>query len=178
MLFNILYYDQTKEAQNEPKTDDFSFGPLYLSREQVCQLTCTFFILCQIGIGIIVDILVFIPSTILVGCFRRIRQRSSIHQVSPTRRALSQLQPIQITIGTVQKRVKKTAAISFPWWCLFIAYGLSFVLAALSIFFIIARGIEFGDVKCQKWLTSLATGFFSSILLSQPIKVCSFRIPF
>jgi hypothetical protein len=136
------------------------------------------FIVYQIGIGIIVDILVFIPSIILVEFFRRVRQRSSIHQVSPVRLALSQLRPDPITTGTVQKRVKKKATISFPWWCLFIAYGLSFVLAALSMFFIIARGIEFGDIKCQKWLTSLVTGFFSSILLSQPIKVCIYSISF
>ena len=59
----------------------------------------------------------------------------------------------------------------FPWWCLFIAYGLSSVMAAVSIFFIIVRGIEFGDVKCQKWLTSLLSSFFSSIILVQPVKV-------
>lgn len=39
------------------------------------------------------------------------------------------------------------------------------------MFFIIARGIEFGDLKTQKWLTSLLSGFFSSILLIQPLKV-------
>jgi len=64
----------------------------------------------------------------------------------------------------------------FPWWCLFVAYGLSFILAGISAFFIIARGIEFGDLKIQKWLTSLISGFFSSILLIQPIKVNLFHI--
>jgi hypothetical protein len=136
------------------------------------------FIVYQIGIGIIVDILIFIPSLILVEFFRRVQEKPSTHQVSPLQLALFQLRPIQMTNDTVQKRMKKKATISFPWWCLFIAYGLSFVLAALSMFFIIARGIEFGDVKCQKWLTSLVTGFFSSILLSQPIKVCIFAISF
>ncbi|CAF4780373.1 unnamed protein product, partial [Rotaria sp. Silwood2] len=43
-------------------------------------------------------------------------------------------------------------------------------MIAVSILFIIARGIEFGDLKTQKWLTSILTGFFSSILLTQPIK--------
>lgn len=33
------------------------------------------------------------------------------------------------------------------------------------------RGIEFGDLKSQKWLTSLLTGFFSSIFFIQPLKV-------
>ena len=59
----------------------------------------------------------------------------------------------------------------FPWWCVFIAYGLSSIIAVVSAFFVIVRGIEFGDLKVQKWLTSLLTGFFSSILLIQPIKV-------
>jgi hypothetical protein len=42
------------------------------------------------------------------------------------------------------------------------------------MFFIIVRGIEFGDLKTQKWLTSLLSGLFSSILLIQPIKVILF----
>jgi hypothetical protein len=29
------------------------------------------------------------------------------------------------------------------------------------MFFIIIRGIEFGDLKTQKWLTSVLSGFFS-----------------
>jgi hypothetical protein len=69
---------------------------------------------------------------------------------------------------------KKQSQLTFPWWCIFIAYGLSFVLSVVSIFFIIVRGIEFGDLKTQKWLTSLISGFFSSILLIQPIKVKHF----
>jgi hypothetical protein len=62
----------------------------------------------------------------------------------------------------------------FPWWCLFIAYGISFILIVISTFFIIVRGIQFGDLKTQKWLTSLISGFFSSILLIQPFKVILF----
>ena len=69
---------------------------------------------------------------------------------------------------------KKRVGWVFPWWCLFIAYGLSAVMAVVSIFFIIVRGIEFGDLKCQKWLTSLLSSFFSSILVVQPLKVSSF----
>ncbi len=45
----------------------------------------------------------------------------------------------------------------------------------MSIVLILARGIEFGDTKVHKWLTSMIVGFFSSILLSQPIKVCLIR---
>jgi hypothetical protein len=73
----------------------------------------------------------------------------------------------------VESKKKKRCSLTFPWWCVFVAYGLSLIFAIISIFFIIARGIEFGDLKTQKWLTSLITGFFSSIFLIQPIKVFS-----
>ena len=39
------------------------------------------------------------------------------------------------------------------------------------MFFLIVRGIEFGDVKTQKWLVSILSGFLSSVLLTQPLKV-------
>ena len=61
--------------------------------------------------------------------------------------------------------------LTFPWWCVYIAYALSFVIIVISIFFIIIRGIEFGDLKTQQWLTSILTGIFSSVLFTQPIKI-------
>ncbi|CAF4379340.1 unnamed protein product, partial [Adineta steineri] len=48
----------------------------------------------------------------------------------------------------------------------------------ISIFFIIIRGIEFGDVKTQQWLTSVLTGFFSSVIFTQPIKIICLAIFF
>ena len=66
---------------------------------------------------------------------------------------------------------KKSFRWMCPWWCLFLAYGFSAILFIVSAFFIIVRGIEFGDVKTQKWLISSVTGFFSSILFVQPAKV-------
>lgn len=40
-----------------------------------------------------------------------------------------------------------------------------------SIFFVVARGLEFGDEKSRQWLISILTGFFSSIFLTQPVKI-------
>jgi hypothetical protein len=74
----------------------------------------------------------------------------------------------------VRSNEKKQSKLTFPWWCLFLAYGLSLILVGVSIFFTIVRGIEFGDIKTQKWLTSILTGFFSSIFLTQPTKVMFF----
>ena len=78
--------------------------------------------------------------------------------------------------STVSK--KKKGSLTFPWWCLFIAYTLSLMIIAVSIFFIIVRGIEFGDLKTQQWLTSILTGLFSSVLISQPIKIICIAIFF
>ena len=79
-----------------------------------------------------------------------------------------------------ENKINKTgkASLTFPWWCLFIAYGICLILVGVSILFIIARGIEFGDLKTQKWLTSILSGFFSSILVTQPLKVKFFFYSF
>ena len=133
------------------------------------------------------EFLSLIPNLFIVQFFRRIRSRRQ--RPSSLRQALYQLNVPIITFvfhtngnficfchisrkdasSSVPK--KKLSKITFPWWCLFIAYALSFSLMAVSIFFIIARGIEYGDLKTQKWLTSILTGFFSSIFLTEPIKV-------
>src|SRR5690349_24920742 len=36
MLLNILYYDQANEAKSTTTTGSLSFGPLYITPEQVC----------------------------------------------------------------------------------------------------------------------------------------------
>ena len=60
---------------------------------------------------------------------------------------------------------------TLPWWWIFIGYGLCLMFVGVSIVFIIARGIEFGDLKSQQWLGSILSGFFSSIFVTQPLKV-------
>jgi hypothetical protein len=117
--------------------------------------------------------LIFIPSTLLVAFFRNIRQRRLSKQNSPINEAIKKLRSNQIFQSTKNFiKEKKNNRFIFPWWCLFIAYSLSFILISISILLIIARGIEFGEVKVQKWLASLIIAFFSSVFFSQPIKVC------
>ena len=92
--------------------------------------------------------------------------------MAPTLQALSPYRFTEIWNSSNTQRAKKKTSIVFPWWCLFIAYTLSSMMALVSILLIVARGIEFGDMKVRKWLGSLSIGFFSSVLLFQPIKVC------
>jgi hypothetical protein len=70
-----------------------------------------------------------------------------------------------------KKKKKKKTELKFPWWCKLFAYMLSFVFAFISIFFVIVKGIEFGDEKVQKWLSTLLVSFLTSVLFTQPIQV-------
>ncbi len=68
-----------------------------------------------------------------------------------------------------KKKIKKSFML--PWWCKIIAYCISISIIGVSLFFILARGISFGDEKVRKWLTAFLTSIISSIFLTQPIKV-------
>lgn len=70
--------------------------------------------------------------------------------------------------GAQKKKKKKFL---FPWWCRIIAWILAVASIVVSCFFLWAYGVQFGDEKTKKWITSLLISFFSSILVTQPIKV-------
>lgn len=112
-----------------------------------------------------------IPSLLLVQIFRRLRSRRP--SISALHQTVSQLKP-----NTTIKSQSSNKSFTFPWWFIFIAYGLSIILVGVSILFIIARGIEFGDTKTQQWLISIVTSFCSSVLLTQPLKILALSIVF
>lgn len=117
--------------------------------------------------------LALVPSLLLVQLFRRLRPRLQPH--SPLRQALYKIDPhLARPVASSERKKKKM----LPWWCIFIAYGLCLIFVGVSILFIIARGIEFGDVKTGQWLASIISGFFSSILLTQPLKIVALAIVF
>ncbi len=122
----------------------------------------------------IVELLSLIPSILLVQMFRRLRSRQK--HTTPLRQALYKIKP-HLEMESENITTKKSG-FTFPWWCIFIAYGLSVIIGVISIFFIIIRGIEFGDVKTQQWLISIFTGFFSSVCLTQPLKIIGLAIFF
>ena len=72
--------------------------------------------------------------------------------------------------------LKRIKYYKFPWWFKLVVYILSFGMAAVSIFFIIVKGIEFGDEKVQKWLSAIIVSLICSILLTQPIKVINIKL--
>ncbi|UJR18466.1 hypothetical protein I4U23_005372, partial [Adineta vaga] len=154
MLTNIVYYDLSNQAKvNYNSTISLSFGTFFVTFD-------------QIFIGLMSELVSLIPSIFLIQLFRRLRSR---HQ---------RISPFFHQTKSTSTQIKKKNPLTFPWWCIFIAYGISFLLILTSIFFIIARGIEFGDVKSQQWLISVLSSFFSSILLTEPIKIVSMAIFF
>ncbi|CAF1090184.1 unnamed protein product [Adineta ricciae] len=152
MFLNIMYYDLANEAKASDPTKSLSltFGTLYITHQQVI-------------VGIVVELFALLPSFLLVQMFRRIRYRqkqsSTLQSTFPKIRADSKF--------VERKNKRKT----LPWWFIFIAYGICIVLVGVSIVFIVGRGIEFGDLKTGQWLTSILSGFLSSILLVQPLKI-------
>ncbi|CAF4192320.1 unnamed protein product, partial [Adineta steineri] len=166
MFLNIMYYDLSNQAKSNNSTNSASLsaGSLQINSQQII-------------IGIIVEFFAFIPSLLIVQLFRRLRSRQK--QLSPLHQALYKIKPhLQSQIDVDQKKNNRKSSLTFPWWCIFIAYGLCIIFVGLSILFIIARGIEFGDEKTQQWLISILSGFFSSIFFSQPIKILSLAIIF
>lgn len=79
---------------------------------------------------------------------------------------------VELKLETNAKKLTlKKSLKSFPWWFKIIAYILSFIVSTVCIFFIIVKGIEFGDEKVQKWISSFLISVLTSFLLTQPIQV-------
>ena len=143
MMMNIMYYGI---LDNSASGESFKLGP-YLNIS-----------LQEISVGLLSNLFLFIPSILLVQLFKRIKRRNT--RLSQIRKILKR-----------KETTKKPFQLKFPWWFKIFAYALSFVFANVSLFFVIVKGIEFGEEKVYKWLSSLIVGFFSSIFLTQPLQV-------
>ncbi|CAF4054709.1 unnamed protein product [Adineta steineri] len=118
MFLNIMYYDLSAAAKtnNSTNTASLSFGSFYLNSQQVI-------------IGIVVELFALISSLLLVQLFRRLQSRKK--QISPLHQTLYKIRP---DLNINEEKIKKKFSLSFPWWCIFIAYGLCIILVGLSIF--------------------------------------------
>ncbi|KAJ8305495.1 hypothetical protein KUTeg_016040 [Tegillarca granosa] len=64
----------------------------------------------------------------------------------------------------------------FPWWFVFIAWGLVITTSVVSSYFVMLYGLKYGYQKSIDWLVSFLTAFIQSTLVTQPLKVISFAI--
>lgn len=122
----------------------------------------------------ITEIIIFLPSLFLIALFRRSKARSP-RTVSPVGEAIQNIRAMKIETKNKKSEKKKFL---FPWWCLIIAYILSFLMMAVSIFFILIKCFQYGEARTQLWLGTIPTNFFASVLLAQPLKVLSLALLF
>ncbi|XP_078670102.1 polycystin-2-like protein 2 [Branchiostoma floridae x Branchiostoma belcheri] len=66
---------------------------------------------------------------------------------------------------------KKPRGCLLPWWFIFFAWFLVLGSCAVSAFFTILYGFEYGREKAEAWLLTFLTSFFFDILITQPIKI-------
>jgi ABC-type multidrug transport system fused ATPase/permease subunit len=176
MMMNIAYYGQDKS----PTASGLTLGPFAISAT-------------QIGIGIATSLVCFPITLILVQLFRKSKRRVSNlkkmekylekqnkknaakfgHKLTKQQEKameISQKEKMRVLKGKLKERIK-TKNFLLPWWFKIIAYILSFVISAVSIFIIISYGITFGDDKVRKWLTSFVSSIIAAILINEPLKV-------
>jgi len=83
---------------------------------------------------------------------------------------------IKEEVGLAESFEKPKASLSFPWWCRIIALCISWFCMVISCLFIIIKGLEFGNEKVTKWVTSLVISFLTSVFLTQPIQALGMAV--
>ncbi len=76
-----------------------------------------------------------------------------------------------IIIEEDEKKKKKAQKFSFPWWMLIVAWAILWFVTLGSGVIVMFYGIQFGDDKVKKWITSFLISLFTSVFLTQPVKV-------
>ena len=149
MVMDIMYYGMDTSSSEQ---DGLKIGPyINVTVEQLC-------------VGVITNLVVFPPTFLLMQLFRRSKRRRP--RLLKIKDVLGQ--PLKIT---EKNRKKNVSQLRFPWWFKIFAYVLSFAFAAVSLFFVVIKGIVFGNTMVTKWLTAVLISLLSEILLTKPITV-------
>jgi len=157
MVMNIMYYGMDSGGSQQAGLQIGNFFNLTLQ---------------QISVGVITNLIIFPPSLLLIQLFRRTKRKTP--RINKLKRILNENNLNSMESNADKKLTKKTekkVEFRFPWWFKIIAYLLSFAFAGVSLFFVVIKGIEFGQEKVTKWLTSLIISFLTSVLLTQPLQV-------
>ena len=134
-------------------------------------------LLLKILIGFVSALIIFPPSFLIVQLFRRSKKRTT-RSVALTnaikknneKAYIENNRDIKESKVLVEKK-KSSEFLLLPWWFKIVSYLLSFVLVLICAFFIIIKGITFGDEQCRKWLTSFLVSALTGCFLIQPLQV-------
>ncbi|GIY05826.1 polycystic kidney disease protein 1-like 2 [Caerostris extrusa] len=174
MLTSAMWYETTPE---QPSPGAFKFGPLSLSPE-------------QIAVGLMSNLIVFPPSFVMIIFFRKSRAKSlrPSHVNVALEKQYEKWRKVYGLPRTGNKSKKSTQSrpsvdeeshfrippkkkCLLPWWCSYISWFLVIISVGCSVFFLWAYGLQFGNIRTGKWLTSMIVSFLSSVLLTEPIKI-------
>ena len=148
MLINILYYGVQSNDSSSTSSNRLNIGTYVTLTPE------------QIGTGLMSSLFIFVPSFLLVELFKRIKRRTT------------RLDNIKSMLNIKTKKSENSnKEMKFPWWFKSFAYLISLLISGISLFFVVIKGIEFGEEKVAKWLTSLFVSFLSSLVLTQPLTV-------
>ncbi|XP_034437184.1 polycystic kidney disease protein 1-like 2 [Hippoglossus hippoglossus] len=78
----------------------------------------------------------------------------------------------------VKKKQRRTGGCWLPWWCVFLGWFLLLSISAVSTYFTLLYGFQYGKDKSIKWVMSLGLSLFQSIFILQPLKVIGIAVFF
>lgn len=176
MVMNLAYYT-VSDSPAEPGTS-LIIGPVKITLQ-------------QISIGVLCNLIVLPPTMLLMVLFTKSKRR--VTQLQGLKNKLNKNQGyiknarrngaskfgesnVLDEIATDQSQTEEKSKIKkspklLPWWCKIVAHVLSFLIILVCSFFMAIFGIQMGNEKVTEWLTSFCSSLFSSIFLTQPIKV-------
>ncbi|XP_061598114.1 polycystin-1-like protein 2 isoform X2 [Cololabis saira] len=78
----------------------------------------------------------------------------------------------------VMREKKTSSGCRLPWWFVFLGWFLLLSISAISTYFTLLYGFEYGKEKSIKWVMSLGLSLFESIFILQPLKVIGLAVFF
>ncbi|XP_078800525.1 polycystin-1-like protein 2 isoform X2 [Oryzias latipes] len=78
----------------------------------------------------------------------------------------------------VRRKKKESTGCRLPWWCVFIGWFLLLSISAISTYFTLLYGFQYGKEKSIKWVMTLGLSLFQSIFILQPLKVIGVAVFF
>jgi ABC-type multidrug transport system fused ATPase/permease subunit len=190
MLFHMLYFELDYEARNPNDKYSLRFGFFSLAPK-------------QLYIGFIIVLLTIIPTVLIIEIFRRARSRQKIRterlkDVIEDSNALNLLRLKKNKKIVVEEEALKTNEFklrdnkmiakhgktksifqfTLPWWFSIIGFIISWSVMLICIFFVIVKGLEYGNKMVEKWIVQFIISIFTSIFITEPLKVIFFTFVF
>ncbi|XP_067134353.1 polycystin family receptor for egg jelly-like [Centruroides vittatus] len=121
------------------------------------------FSLSEMIVGIQSSILAFFVGIIMAGIFRNIRNEKALKYTKSF--------PISSVMDTTAVFLREKF---LPPWFIYIAWFITLATSLIYTYFILLYGLTYGYERSMRWLASIFTSFFGSILVLQPGKAIIF----